>query len=305
MDDPRFDHDPHFPVAAVANAGAVLDPRFNHEAQTVPNVGPSQDAEYAIAAARCVEHVPNAPAFARSLLTAVPQIPPSPSTVAAWTVLGTPDDIDSSDSEYVRSRYVSRPIHFPARTRTADGLADAVLMLIDSGAVAVLIDNRYVASLNLRRRKLPFDFNYKTANSQLGVSREWVKLRITNESLSWTLCTARAIVMPNLCDPVILGLPWIKANGIVINGATEHVTAHGVDVSVPPPPPPVPPPSLIKIQHRRAERYALRAEHDALTAFWLNKVKRDVIRELSFRQYIPAVIEDAPIVDDPAFASVP
>ncbi len=61
-------------------------------------------------------------------------------------------------------------------------------------------------------------FNYKAAfGSEIRSSREWVKLCLSNGDLSWSSLAVRAVVVPNLCSPVILGLPFFNRNALLVD----------------------------------------------------------------------------------------
>ena len=49
------------------------------------------------------------------------------------------------------------------------------------------------------------------------VFSEWVKLRVYSEDQRWTAQVVRAIVVPKLVYPVLLGSLFLKSNKIVID----------------------------------------------------------------------------------------
>jgi hypothetical protein len=49
----------------------------------------------------------------------------------------------------------------------------------------------------------------------------WVKLKLHDRNNWYSACTVRAIVAPNLCHEIILGLPFLSHNHIVVN-AHDH-----------------------------------------------------------------------------------
>jgi hypothetical protein len=48
---------------------------------------------------------------------------------------------------------------------------------------------------------------------------EWVKLQVEDPSGLWTSHTVCALIAPNLCSPIILGLPFLAHNNIVVDHA--------------------------------------------------------------------------------------
>ncbi|KAJ7152722.1 hypothetical protein C8R43DRAFT_1127176 [Mycena crocata] len=114
--------------------------------------------------------------------------------------------------------------------------------LIDNGVFIAMIDDDVVEALGLRRFKLHTPEKISLALSS-GTSNEtslteYVKLRLISRDQSWVSTTVRAVIAPNLCAPVILGLPWLEKNKIVIDhdmrSAVDKRT--GYDLLNPPPP---------------------------------------------------------------------
>ena len=87
-----------------------------------------------------------------------------------------------------------------------------VTALIDNGPPPVLIDEGLVTRLGLRRRWVPPPRRVGlTMEKEEVVSSEWVKLCVYSEDQEWTACVARAIVAPNLANPVLLGDPFLDS----------------------------------------------------------------------------------------------
>ncbi|KAJ7751037.1 hypothetical protein B0H16DRAFT_837114, partial [Mycena metata] len=94
--------------------------------------------------------------------------------------------------------------------------------LIDNGAFIVMIHEDLVDKLQLRRHKLhePIQIDLALADSSAPSTSsltEYVKLRTISLDQSWTSNSVRAIIAPNLCAPIILGLPWLRKNHIVVD----------------------------------------------------------------------------------------
>ena len=101
-----------------------------------------------------------------------------------------------------------------------------ITTLTDNGSHSVLIDERLVARLGLRRRRLPSPQRVRLAMGEEEVEfSEWVKLRASSIDGQWTAHVVRAIVAPGLVYPVILGGPFLISNKIVIDHEFGRVTA--------------------------------------------------------------------------------
>jgi hypothetical protein len=81
--------------------------------------------------------------------------------------------------------------------------------LIDHGSPPVLIDQSLVAF-----------FNDSDNSSHVSLTH-WVKLKLHDRNDWYSARIVRAIVAPNLCHPVILGLPFLSHNHIIVN-AHDH-----------------------------------------------------------------------------------
>ena len=71
------------------------------------------------------------------------------------------------------------------------------------------------------------------------VLHEWIKLKLHDPDSYWTACTVCTIIMPGLCAPVILGLPFLVHNTIVVDHAVHTVIdkTSGFDLLYPITPP--------------------------------------------------------------------
>ena len=146
-------------------------------------------------------------------------------TTDTWGVLTDGNDVINSNSEYVQSPLLCPQLHFTAHALFPTGFSSPIDMLIDPSSTSVLIRSDLVDHLQLRHHPLPSPFHFATTLNSASSSSEWVKLCLFNPSLSWSAGTVRAIVIPELCDSVILGLPWLMANNVVINAASHTITS--------------------------------------------------------------------------------
>lgn len=108
--------------------------------------------------------------------------------------------------------------------------------LIDHGSHAVLIQEDLVNTLGLRRRKLPKPETVSMAMGD-GLERsytltEWTKIQLYDPTSGWSSCSVRAVVAPNLCSPLILGLPFLSHNKIVVDAELRTVIQKDTNVDL-------------------------------------------------------------------------
>ena len=98
-------------------------------------------------------------------------------------------------------------------------------VLINNRAHVMLICPELVHELNLeiRRLKTPeiIDVALKNGHNSHSELHEYIKLSLTSLDCSWTSKTVKALIVPNLCMPVILGLPLLIHNNIVMDHAAH------------------------------------------------------------------------------------
>ncbi|KAJ7158997.1 hypothetical protein C8R43DRAFT_882239, partial [Mycena crocata] len=152
------------------------------------------------------------------------------------------DSDDSCDSEQDLSRNVSKLTSNPHSVPHLfwDCLVEGPMSnlplhsraLIDNGCHLVVIDEDLADKLDLRCFKLrePEDVSLAFSpgpDSERSTTslHEYVKLHPLSCDQSWTSHTVRALVAPNLCAPLILGLPFLSRNHIVI----DHESRTAVD----------------------------------------------------------------------------
>ena len=194
--------------------------------------------------------------LSKAVAATAPSSDDEPNVIA--TVLPSASDYtsDLEENTDIAERDVSPPIKskhlvwecqihglltdFPVKTR----------VLIDNGAHVVLIRPDVVAKLNLRKHRLHepeiVDIAMNNGKKSSLELYEYVKLSLTSLDATWTSKTVKALIAPNLCMPVILGLPFLMHNTIV----TDHAARTCIDKTVnydllnpptiSPPPPPKP-----------------------------------------------------------------
>ncbi|KAJ7180007.1 hypothetical protein C8R43DRAFT_1117349 [Mycena crocata] len=175
------------------------------------------------------------------------------SKATAITVSAVIPNVDDSDdsigTEDDLSREVSTPISFPQLVWDCliegpmSNLPVEIHALINHGSGLVLIDSDVADALALRRFQLHKPLNISLAfadpsNPAPTLLSKYVKLALHSRDNSWTSNTVRVIVAPNLCAPVILGLPWLARNQIVVDHHARTVIDKrcGFDLLHPPEP---------------------------------------------------------------------
>jgi len=99
---------------------------------------------------------------------------------------------------------------------------DIVECLMDTGANLILIRPETAADLGLQPRRLrhPIPISAALDDPRAPPSiflDHYVTLSLSSRNLRWTSRTFRAIIAPNLCSPIILGLPFFVRNEIVLD----------------------------------------------------------------------------------------
>jgi len=102
--------------------------------------------------------------------------------------------------------------------------------LLDNGAHLVLIRPETVADLALPIRKLcePISVTLALEGDKI-VSElyDYVNLQLHSKNNEWTSKTVRALIAPNLCTNILLGLPFLSHNTIVV----DHADRTAIDKS--------------------------------------------------------------------------
>jgi hypothetical protein len=101
--------------------------------------------------------------------------------------------------------------------------------MIDCGCLTVLIQEDFVTSLGLHRRKLSKPQSFDVAmhpnekEKTLVVLHEWCMIKVSDPHSRWHSKSLRTIVAPNLCSPLVLGLSFLTHNEIVVDFAAHTV----------------------------------------------------------------------------------
>ena len=169
----------------------------------------------------------------------------------------------------------------------------AVSTLIDNGAHVVLIRPEIVQKLGLPTHQLDqpecidvaIDSSNKTKKAQ--ELSTYVLLTVSSLDQAFHAKPVRALVMPGLCMPVILGLPWLEDNKIVCDHADRscYVKTMGYNLLHPPkispPPPPRPKLKTQLKENRELKRRALEELVAVVKQKWLpQRAKDEAVKEL-------------------------
>lgn len=143
-----------------------------------------------------------------------------------------------------------------------------IKMLIDGGAPTVLIREDIVSAFELRRRKLhesePLGNAWGTENKE---AMEWIKLRVLTPCNTWSSITVRALVVPSLCVPVLLGHSFLKPNRLSEDHENDCLIYNPTGTDLLHLPKPAPPPPKLTPKERRQ----LKAQHE-------RKLEQDRVR---------------------------
>lgn len=94
-------------------------------------------------------------------------------------------------------------------------------LLLDNACPFVLIHADLVNSLGLSRRRLhqpqQMSLAMSSSSNETFAAHDYCKVQIDDPSLSWYSHTIRALIVPSLCAPMILGLPFLSQNNLVID----------------------------------------------------------------------------------------
>ncbi len=140
------------------------------------------------------------------------------SALVAFLVGGLSMDSDDEwDSEYVPNAapHLVWNTYITAPSSPSDM---TIPMLMDTGAAVNLIDKATVNARNLRRHSLPQPMPFTDAFAGKERSAlEWIKSVVTSPDGSYSSRSLRAIIVPSLCHPVILGVPSLTRNELLVD----------------------------------------------------------------------------------------
>ncbi|KAJ3878388.1 hypothetical protein F5051DRAFT_328055 [Lentinula edodes] len=130
-------------------------------------------------------------------------------------------------------------------------------LLIDDGCPFVLIRSDVVLDLGLKQRTLHRPQQMSVAMSEgspkVFEATHFCKVSLDDPSGGWSSRMVRALVVPSLCYPMVLGIPFLAHNFLVTDYAARTVIdkTSGFDLMHPHIPSP-PLPSQTPKEHRRA-----------------------------------------------------
>ncbi|KAJ7056476.1 hypothetical protein C8F01DRAFT_1257743 [Mycena amicta] len=146
------------------------------------------------------------------------------------------DDVFSSDSENSDLSHRGHAAHTEPSPSQAHLYFDCLVEgsrrnlpiptrgLIDNGSFLVLIDEDLVEHVGLQKHRLhepiPFNSAFTTADtspSSPPCATEYVKLHLFSHDHTYSTKPVRAHIVPNLCAPILLGLPFLWHHHITID----------------------------------------------------------------------------------------
>ncbi|KIK49802.1 hypothetical protein GYMLUDRAFT_253546 [Collybiopsis luxurians FD-317 M1] len=148
-------------------------------------------------------------------------------------------------------------------------------LLLDDGSHLVLIRSDIVKSLSLHQHNLqhpePFCSAFDSTTQSI---TQFVKIILHDPSNAWFSRTVRTLIVPTLCAPMILRLPFLTHNNLIVNYASRSVIhkPSGFDLLHPSDTLPVPP--EIKLSpHQKCAIIKKEIKHQF-------QQKKEVIKEL-------------------------
>jgi hypothetical protein len=165
----------------------------------------------------------------------VAYVAPNASSVIEGHIRSDSDSDGASVSEYITPHVASSlkegsPLHVPHLywcCLTSGNSKMTFEALIDHGSSAVLISEQYVSLLGLRCRHLREPYSAELAMDNNGCTdiqfSEYVKLQLHDPSSFWSSKSICTIIMPGLCAPMILGLPFLVHNDIIVDAVARTV----------------------------------------------------------------------------------
>ncbi|THU96566.1 hypothetical protein K435DRAFT_858433 [Dendrothele bispora CBS 962.96] len=148
-------------------------------------------------------------------------------------------------------------------------------LLLDNGSHLILIRDDLVQRLGLKRYRLrkpePISLATDSSSSARTILTEFVKLRVSDQTNTWTSRPFVAIITPSLCSPLILGMPFLSHNNLVSDYACRSVIHKPTSFDLLNPSPIELPDSRSPKQHRLD---ICKARIDVISELMLERVSR-------------------------------
>jgi Aspartyl protease len=202
-------------LQAMATAAIVSTYNAHMPSSSTINTPFIPQSTYNAQPAAFIEEIPN-DSTPSHLQSSVAAVLPSSSTPF---VLGTRESDTELNNSTISLISVSHYI-WHANVHGISEFPTPVNCLLDNGAHLVLIRPGTVADLGLRIQKLHKPQRATVAiNSQRHtfLLADYVFLTLSSLNNAWTSWPVRALIAPDLCINILLGLPFIKHNKIVID----------------------------------------------------------------------------------------
>ena len=145
------------------------------------------------------------------------EVPESPAANAVAIVMGKDSSAgDISTSEYAPVQ--SRHFFWDCVVEGPASSSAPVSAMIDNGSPTVFIDKKEVKKNRLHTIRLRNPLKFRQAmDAPVLEFTTVVKLCISSPKHVWTAKTVLAVVANGLCAPILLGLPWLEANGVIVD----------------------------------------------------------------------------------------
>ncbi|TFK80401.1 hypothetical protein K466DRAFT_605369 [Polyporus arcularius HHB13444] len=203
---------------------------------------------------------------------------------------------DTWDSEHVPLSQL--PSVFPSphliwHTHVTSSISDSPIIesMIDSGATVNLISESAVNEHSLCHRKLLHPMPFTDAFTGDGTpAMEYCRISLSSENGIYSSCTVHAIIVPTLCYPLILGVPFLDQNHLLIDMHNRELwdSSNGVNILNPQVPRATAPPPLLATRQTNNTEYdhvqarlRLAQHHNLLRDIRLNVPWTDTVPPLS------------------------
>ncbi|GLB45211.1 putative retrotransposable element tf2 155 kda protein type 1-like [Lyophyllum shimeji] len=191
-----------------------------------------------------------------------------PDVVTSGVLSGTDTESEGEGSDSDDSDVSTAPLSVPhyvwPATISGPNVETPVNVsnLIDNGSHVVLIHADLAEHLGLRRFRLheplEIDLAMSPSNSSPAsapaptILSEYCKVSLTSLNQAWTSDTVRALIAPNLCASLILGLPFLTHNHLVIDHAERSIVDKRCNYNLLNPVTPVPKRTIKRVPMRTA-----------------------------------------------------
>jgi len=158
------------------------------------------------------------------------EVPNSPAMSVIAAVMD--EDVSAGDiSTFEYAPIQSKHFLWSCVVEGPSGSSPPVSAMIDNGSPTVFIDEEQVKKNNLPLIRIRKPLKFRQAMDAPALEFDnVVKLRISSPSHVWTAKTVLAVVARDLCAPILLSLPWLKANSVIVDHGKRTCKAPDYDI---------------------------------------------------------------------------